>query len=86
MSDDLFQNWIDDLSPLRRATTTGMIKEYLGMADDGQVMVFRSRNDPVTGHTGIDRLKFLHVVISTHRSWVAAVTALLRVKFGGNRG
>lgn len=86
MTDDLFANWIDDVSPLRRALTTGMIKEYVGMADDGQVMVFRTRNDPVTGHTGVARILYLHVLVSTHRHWWLAVAALLRQSFGGDRG
>lgn len=86
MTDDLFVNWIDDVSPLRRALTTGMIKEYVGMADDGQVMVFRTRHDPVTGHTGVARILYLHVLVSTHRHWWQGVAALLRQSFGGDRG
>jgi hypothetical protein len=86
MTDDLFINWIDDLSPLQRALATGMIKEFVGMADGGQVMVFRTRNDPVTGHTGVSRILYLHVVVSTHRHWWQAMAALLRQSVGGDHG
>lgn len=78
MTDDLFINWTDDLTPAQRLRACGMIKQYLGLADDGQVIVFRSMNDPVTGHTGIARLQYLHVVRSTHATWFAAIGALIK--------
>lgn len=77
MTDDLFINWADDLPLGQHLRTSGMIKQYLGKADGGQVIVFRSMNDPVTGHTGIARLQYLHVVRSSHPTWLAAVRAML---------
>lgn len=77
MTDDLFTSWVDDLPRGERLRATGMIKQYLGTSDDGQVIVFRSMNDPVTGHTGIARLQYLHVVRSSHPTWFAAVRAML---------
>lgn len=81
MTDDLFTSWIDDMPLSARLRASGMIKQYLGLADDGQVIVFRSMNEPVTGHTGIARLQYLHVVRSSHASWFGAVRALLRAAF-----
>ncbi|WAC24642.1 hypothetical protein [Blastomonas sp. SL216] len=83
MTDDLFINWTEDLSLAERLRSCGMIKQYLGLADDGQVMVFRSMNDPVTGHTGIARLQYLHVVRSTHATWFAAIGALIKAACRG---